>query len=118
MTLSFHGAARKVTGSCSLLEANGHRVLIDCGINGFSAHADQHETLAWRRAVSGAGTSFLVHGEMQAMAKLAALLPAEQVEIPCCSNNIRCDTLRAADVSSWRIRRTNRIQIRNTANGV
>lgn len=30
--LSFHGACRKVTGSCSLLEWKNHKVLIDCGL--------------------------------------------------------------------------------------
>ena len=30
--LSFHGAAREVTGSCFLLEAEGKRVLVDCGM--------------------------------------------------------------------------------------
>jgi metallo-beta-lactamase family protein len=32
MKLSFHGADRNVTGSCHLLEAQGKRVLIDCGM--------------------------------------------------------------------------------------
>ena len=32
MKLSFHGADRGVTGSCHLLECNGTRVLIDCGL--------------------------------------------------------------------------------------
>ena len=32
MNLSFHGAVRSVTGSRHLLEANGTRVLLDCGL--------------------------------------------------------------------------------------
>ena len=32
MRLSFHGAAGGVTGSCHLLEANGCRIMIDCGM--------------------------------------------------------------------------------------
>ena len=32
MKLSFHGAARTVTGSCHLLETRGRRILIDCGL--------------------------------------------------------------------------------------
>ena len=32
MNLEFHGAARTVTGSRHLLTANGHRVLLDCGL--------------------------------------------------------------------------------------
>jgi metallo-beta-lactamase family protein len=51
-------------------------------INGFSAHADQHELLAWRRSVSGARTTFLVHGEPRAMQAFGALLEGEQVEMP------------------------------------
>ena len=30
-TLTFHGAARTVTGSKHLLEVDGRRILIDCG---------------------------------------------------------------------------------------
>ncbi len=43
-------------------------------INGFSAHAGQAELVAWHKKASPART-FLVHGEEEAMAALAGLLP-------------------------------------------
>lgn len=33
MRLSFHGADREVTGSCHLVECNGKRILVDCGLH-------------------------------------------------------------------------------------
>ena len=32
MKLTFLGATHEVTGSCTLLEANGKNILIDCGL--------------------------------------------------------------------------------------
>lgn len=32
MRITFHGAARNVTGSCHLIECRGKRILIDCGL--------------------------------------------------------------------------------------
>jgi metallo-beta-lactamase family protein len=51
-------------------------------INGFSAHADQKELLAWRHAVTGVRKTFLVHGEETVTERFAALLPDGAVEIP------------------------------------
>ncbi len=43
MHLEFHGAARGVTGSRHLLQANGHKILLDCGL--FQGPRDETEKL-------------------------------------------------------------------------
>jgi metallo-beta-lactamase family protein len=50
-------------------------------INGFSAHADQAELLAWQKQ-TGAKRTFLVHGEEAAMRSFATLLGNTQVDLP------------------------------------
>ena len=50
-------------------------------INGFSAHADQKELLAWHQALSPAQT-ILVHGDPQSMDTFAALLKGTKVHRP------------------------------------
>jgi len=50
-------------------------------INGFSAHADQAELLAWHRQ-TGAGRTFLTHGEESTMRQFAAKLADTAVEMP------------------------------------
>jgi metallo-beta-lactamase family protein len=51
-------------------------------INGFSAHADQRELLAWRRGIDGCDTTFLVHGEEPTMDEFARHLQGCRVEMP------------------------------------
>ncbi|MFI4989019.1 MAG: MBL fold metallo-hydrolase RNA specificity domain-containing protein [Alphaproteobacteria bacterium] len=51
-------------------------------INGFSAHADQRELLAWHAAIAGVGTTYLVHGDEKAMAAFARQLTGTRVEMP------------------------------------
>ena len=50
-------------------------------INGFSAHADQRQLLAWQQQ-TGAARTFLVHGEETAMNGFAQTLSKTQVEMP------------------------------------
>ena len=50
-------------------------------INGFSAHADRDELLAWHRQIQPLRT-FLVHGEEGVMQNFAALLSDTHVEMP------------------------------------
>ena len=50
-------------------------------INGFSAHADQAELLKWH-GHTGAGRTFLTHGEEAAMQKFTSRLTNTQVEMP------------------------------------
>jgi len=51
-------------------------------INGFSAHADQAELLAWHRQIGAPERTFLVHGEERTMQHFAELLQNTQVEMP------------------------------------
>ena len=50
-------------------------------VNGFSAHADQPELLAWH-SHTHAPRTFLVHGEDETMQNFARLLKDTQVELP------------------------------------
>jgi metallo-beta-lactamase family protein len=50
-------------------------------INGFSAHADQRDLLAWHSAIAPART-FLVHGEEGTMQTFAGLLGATKIDMP------------------------------------
>jgi metallo-beta-lactamase family protein len=51
-------------------------------INGFSAHADQRELIAWRGGISGCEITFLVHGEEPVMKQFADRLEGDRVEMP------------------------------------
>ncbi len=51
-------------------------------INGFSAHADQGELLAWHDHIAGKRATFLVHGEPAVMKSFAARLAVPRIETP------------------------------------
>lgn len=48
-------------------------------INGFSAHADRDELLAWHALIGNPERTFLVHGEEQSMSEFAARLQHMEV---------------------------------------
>lgn len=51
-------------------------------INGFSAHADQVELLAWHRQTGNPERTFLVHGEEEVMRQFATHLKGTEVVMP------------------------------------
>jgi len=51
-------------------------------INGFSAHADQAELLAWHQRIGAPARTFLVHGEQETMRHFAGHLKNTRVEMP------------------------------------
>jgi metallo-beta-lactamase family protein len=51
-------------------------------IGGFSAHADRDELLAWHRLTGNPETTFLVHGDEEAMRSFSTQLTDTKVEIP------------------------------------
>jgi len=58
MQISFHGAARDVTGSCHLVECGGKRILIDCGM--FQGSRELDEENAEEFGFDPAGIDFLL----------------------------------------------------------
>lgn len=76
--------ARQIIDGAEEVVIFGERVSVRARIhtiNGFSAHADQAELLAWRAKTQAART-FLVHGEEEVMRSFAAKLAGAQVETP------------------------------------
>ena len=51
-------------------------------INGFSAHADQAELLAWHTQTGNPERTFLVHGEQEVMRQFASKLQGTEVVMP------------------------------------
>jgi metallo-beta-lactamase family protein len=76
--------ARKVIDGARTVSIFGEELPVRCRIhtiNGFSAHADQAELLAWHEGAAAA-TTFLVHGDPEAMTIFASRLKDTRVEMP------------------------------------
>jgi metallo-beta-lactamase family protein len=77
--------ARQIIDGAEQVSIYGETIPVHASIhtiNGFSAHADQAELLAWHRQAGSPGRTFLVHGEEQAMLHFAGLLENTHVEMP------------------------------------
>ena len=76
--------ARAIVDGAAEVGIFGERVPVRARIhtiNGFSAHADRHDLLAWLAQIAAPRT-FLVHGEQGTMGSFASLLHGSKVEMP------------------------------------
>ncbi|HXQ22320.1 MAG TPA: MBL fold metallo-hydrolase [Candidatus Acidoferrales bacterium] len=76
--------ARQIIDGAKKVRLFGEVIPVRAGIhtiNGFSAHADQAELLRWHQQ-TGAGRTFLVHGEPATMQHFAGHLRSPRVEMP------------------------------------
>ncbi|MCG8670328.1 MAG: MBL fold metallo-hydrolase [Pseudomonadales bacterium] len=63
-TLTFHGAAQEVTGSCHLLEVNGCRVLLDCGMHQGGKSSEKRNAEPFPFNVNNIDAVVLSHGHL------------------------------------------------------
>lgn len=77
--------ARKIVDGAKQVRIYGEEIPVRAKIhtiNGFSAHADQAELLAWHQQIGTPKRTFLVHGEAETMSLFATKLKNTQVEMP------------------------------------
>lgn len=77
--------ARQIIDGAKVVKLFGDMVPVRAAIhtiNGFSAHADQQELLAWHARTGKPGRTFLVHGEQETMQVFGALLKNTSVVMP------------------------------------
>lgn len=76
--------ARQIIDGAQTVSIYGEKIPVRARIhtiNGFSAHADQAELLAWHARAAPA-TTFLVHGDPEAMKVFASHLEETRIEMP------------------------------------
>jgi metallo-beta-lactamase family protein len=77
--------ARRIVDGATEVRIFGEEVPVRARIhtiNGFSAHADQAELLAWHRQLGNPDRTFLVHGDPDVMAHFAGRLTDTCVDMP------------------------------------
>jgi metallo-beta-lactamase family protein len=73
MKLSFHGAAGGVTGSCHLLECNGKKVLIDCGLFQGGRETEEENAQAFGFEASEIDYLLLTHAHLDHCGRIPLL---------------------------------------------
>jgi metallo-beta-lactamase family protein len=71
--LSFHGADRSVTGSCHLVECEGKRILIDCGLNQGSRELNEENAEPFGFDAAGINYVLLTHAHLDHCGRLPLL---------------------------------------------
>jgi metallo-beta-lactamase family protein len=77
--------ARQIVDGAKEVKVFGEEIPVNASIytiGGFSAHADQAELLAWHLQTGIPKTTFLVHGDKDAMPVFANKLMNTRAEIP------------------------------------
>jgi metallo-beta-lactamase family protein len=74
MRISFHGAAGGVTGSCHLIEANGKRILIDCGMFQGRAELPEDNSQAFGFDPNGVDLLLLTHAHLDHCGRIPLLV--------------------------------------------
>ena len=77
--------ARRIIDGAKRVRIYGEEIPVRASVHtigGFSAHADQAELLAWHQHTGNPKTTFLVHGEKEAMQAFARQLQNTKIEIP------------------------------------
>lgn len=73
MQLSFHGANRKVTGSCTLIKCAGKRILIDCGLHQGGLEASEENSRPFGFLPSQIDFVVLTHAHLDHCGRLPLL---------------------------------------------
>jgi metallo-beta-lactamase family protein len=73
MHISFHGADRNVTGSCHMIECNGTRVLIDCGLYQGSRELDEDNADAFGFDATDVDFLLLTHAHLDHCGRIPLL---------------------------------------------
>lgn len=74
IALSFHGAAREVTGSCFLLEHGGRKLLVDCGLYQGSRELDEDNAAPFGFEPSEVDYLLLTHAHLDHCGRLPLLV--------------------------------------------